>query len=68
MRHSKSDIRLVYVQRQRESILNIPDKMCDAIVDGLREHAEITKEEVVSEKTAQTNKKFVHRYGVDSSK
>jgi hypothetical protein len=42
--------------------------MCDPITDGLREHVEIPKEEGVSEKTAQTIKKFVDCYGVDSSK
>jgi DNA-directed RNA polymerase subunit H (RpoH/RPB5) len=42
--------------------------MCDAIADELQQHAEIPKEEVVSEKTAQTITKFVDRYGVDSSK
>ena len=68
MRHSKSDIHLVYVQGQRESILKILDKMCEAIAGGLPEHVKMPKEESVSEKAAQTTKKFADRYGIDASK
>ena len=67
MRHEKSDIHLVYVQGQRDSILKILDKMCDSIASGLPEHVDKPKKKPMSKKAAETIRRMIDQYGLESS-